>query len=133
MDPKVLRTTVKKVKFAIGTKKGRKKASATVVSGDGIRNHAPPNIGNETMVPARYTSMDSAPLPVRDLAHGVTLSEFNHAGWFHDRYLAGTSWVKAWVDRFGLDTAIMRHPYKVEFELKNNVVIMPEIHLTSSG
>jgi hypothetical protein len=70
--------------------------------------------------------MDSAPLPIRNLAHGVTLSEFNHAGWFHDRYLAGTNWIRAWVERFDLDTAIMRHPYKVEFELKNNIVIMPE-------
>jgi len=126
MDPKVLKTTVKKVKFAVGTKKGRRRASATVVSGDGTCNHPPPNNGNETIVPTRYTNMDTAPPPVRNLAHSVTLSEFNHTGWFHDRFLAGTSWVKSWVDRFGLDTAIMRHPYKVEFELKNNIVIMPE-------
>ena len=70
--------------------------------------------------------MEMAPPPVRDLARSVTLSEFNNAGWFHDRYIAGTSWVKAWVDRFGLDMAIMRHPLKVEIELKNNVVIIPE-------
>jgi hypothetical protein len=126
MDPKVLKTTVKKVKFAVGTKKGRRRASATVVSGDGIGNHPPPSRVSETMVPERYTSMDSAPPPIRNLANGVTLSEFNHAGWFHDRYLAGTSWIKAWAERFGLDTAIWRHPYKVEFELKNNIVIMPE-------
>ncbi len=31
---------------------------------------------NETIVPARYIEMDSAPLPVRNLAHGATLSEF---------------------------------------------------------
>jgi len=126
MDPKVLKTTVKNVKFAVGTKKSRRKASATVVSGDGIANHPPPVKVNETIVPARYINMDSAPLPVRNLADSATLSEFNHAGWFHDRYLAGTSWIKAWAERFGLDTAIQRHPYKVEFELKNNIVIMPE-------
>ncbi len=126
MDPKVLKTTVKKVKFAVGTKKGRRKASATVVSGEGIFDHPPPSKANETIVPARYINMDSAPPPVRNLADGATLSEFNHAGWFHDRYLAGTSWIKAWAERFGLDTAIQRHPHKVEFELKNNIVIMPE-------
>ena len=128
MDPKVLKTTVKKVKFAVGTKKGKckRKASATVVSGDGIGNHPPPSRVNETMVPERYINMDSAPPPIRDLANGVTLSEFNHAGWFHDRYIAGTNWIKAWAERFGLDTAIQRHPYKVEFELKNIIVIMPE-------
>jgi len=126
MDPKVLKTTVKKVKFALGTKKDRRKASATVVSGEGIANHPPPVKVTETIVPARYINMDLAPFPVRNLADGATLSEFNHAGWFHDRYLAGTSWIKAWAERFGLDTAIQRHPYKVEFELKNNIVIMPE-------
>jgi len=117
---------VKKVKFAKGTKRGRRKASATVVSGEGASNPPLPNNGNETIVPARYTGMEMAPPPVRDLARSVTLSEFNHAGWFHNRYIAGTNWVKAWLDRFGLDMAIMRHPSKVEIELKNNVVIMPE-------
>ena len=56
----------------------------------------------------------------------MTLSEFNHAGWFHDRYIAGTDWVKAWVNRFGLDMAVLRHPSRVELELKNTIVIMPE-------
>jgi len=70
--------------------------------------------------------MDWAPLPIRNLAGPATLNEFNHAGWFHVRYLAGTSWIKEWAERFGLDTAIQRHPHKVEFELKNNIVIMPE-------
>ena len=85
-DPTVLKKTVKKVKFAKGTKRGRRKASATVVSGEGASDPPLPNNGNETIVPARYTGMESAPPPVRDLARSVTLSEFNHAGWFHDRY-----------------------------------------------
>ena len=126
MDPKVLKTTVKRVKFAAGTKGGKRKASATVVSGEGIANHPPPAKANETIVPPRYINMDWAPLPVRNLAGPATLNEFNHAGWYHVRYLAGTSWIKEWAERFGLDTAIQRHPHKVEFELKNNIVIMPE-------
>ena len=40
-DPKVLKKTVKKVKFAKGTKRGRRKASATVVSGEGASNPPP--------------------------------------------------------------------------------------------
>ena len=127
MDPKVLKTTVKKVKFAKGTKRGKRSVSATIVSGEGTSGPPLPiNNGTETIVPTRYIGMESTPPPVRDLARSVTLSEFNHAGWFHDRYIAGTDWVRAWVNRFGLDMAIMRHPSRVEIELKNIIVIMPE-------
>ena len=80
-NPTVLKKTVKKVKFAKGTKRGRRKASAMVISGEGTSEPPLPiNNGNETIVPARYTGMEMAPPPVRDLARSVTLNEFNHAG-----------------------------------------------------